>query len=435
MKYITIIFILVILACSKEDMPLPVKEATKPPTETTPPGDTTPGTETPENKAPELFELIDVPDGSEAIDLTPTFIWQPAVDPEGEAITYDLYLDDNQEPITLVAENLVEPNFSMTERLHLITDYNWKVVAKDAKDASISSATHSFTTRNLRFPDNPVTSIPGFLPREGFSMLVFQDKVWLLGGYDPIEGKNKNDVWNSTDGENWNKVSPDFPIKALPQFPPRSYHASIVFDDKMWVIAGNEGGTKTNDVWYSEDGSSWFEAISEAPFESREELSLESFDNKLWVIRGNRQADVWSSVDGTNWIQTATEAAFPEREYHSSAVFQDKLWIIGGDGQIGDKIKIWNSSNGADWQNYGQGDTFLTKYGHSSIVFDNKLYVIGGDYSGISSNEIRYTTDGIDWTILGPENALQEFNYPRTAVFKNKIWIIGEGSPDIWAID
>ena len=100
-----LLLILVAVACSKDDI-------TPPPVETTIPPKETPPTETVENKAPAAFDLIDIVDGSDNIDLKPIFSWQSAVDPEGEAVTYDLYLDADQEPTTLIAENLVTPNFT-----------------------------------------------------------------------------------------------------------------------------------------------------------------------------------------------------------------------------------------------------------------------------------------------------------------------------------
>ena len=336
---ITALIAMAVLACSKDDSP-------------------TPDSENPTNKAPNAFNLIGVTNNATGVNLLPSFSWNAAIDPDGDAIKYDLYLDDNADPTTLYAENLFSPNFTVSERLHLINKYHWKVVAKDSKGAQVSSMVNTFTTRNLRFPNNPITNNPGFSARSGFSLLVFQNKLWILGGYDVTAGEYKNDVWNSEDGISWTKVSPNVPIKGKPQFPVRTNHSSVVFNNKIWVIGGVANSSRKNDVWYSEDGISWIEATPEAPFESRAEFSTEVFNNKLWVIRGNQQADVWFSNDGLIWTETSSEAGFPDREYHSSMVFHDKLWLIGGEGSVDDKIKIWNSADGATWQDAGQGNTF-----------------------------------------------------------------------------
>lgn len=138
--------------------------------------------EVPINKAPGLFELIDVVDGGENVDVSPTFRWQTAIDPDGDALTYDLYLGTETNPPTVFAENLTAPNFTVADKLHLITDYDWKVIAKDAKGATVSSTVHSFTTRNLNFPEEPFIDETGFSGRRGHTIVVHEGQLWLIGG-------------------------------------------------------------------------------------------------------------------------------------------------------------------------------------------------------------------------------------------------------------
>lgn len=419
---------ILIISCSKDDAAvLPTQNGT-PTTEIPQP------VENKGNKSPELFSIIDVTNGSKEVDLMPSFSWQPALDPEGESVTYDLYLDADQEPTTLIAENLVEPKFSMTERLHLITDYKWKVVAKDAKGAQTSSETNSFTTRNLRVSVNPLTYISAFSDREGYAMIVFQEKLWLIGGYDDDLGEYYNDVWNSEDGLNWTKVTPNTPIKNKPQFPPRSQHSSVVFNNKIWVIAGRIGSERKNDIWYSEDGISWIEATPEASFEPRFNHTSEAFDGKIWVIKGERQTDVWSSVDGLNWEQTTSDIGILADDYHSSTVFLDKLWLFAGHDYFEQKIQITNSNNGSIWLDNSQGDTFFSTYGHASLAFDDKIYVIGGIGNDDTVAALRYSIDGNDWTIISPENNNLRFAAPKATIFKDKIWII-DSYGQIWALE
>jgi hypothetical protein len=50
-----------------------------------------------------------------------------------------------------------------------------------------------------------------WLPRDGAGVLVFQDKMWLLGGWNPFEedwlpGYTCNEVWHSVDGAQWTYV-------------------------------------------------------------------------------------------------------------------------------------------------------------------------------------------------------------------------------------
>ena len=94
--------------------------------------------------------------------------------------------------------------------------------------------------------------------------------------------------------------------------------AGVVYDDKMWIIGGNPAPNcthqKVKDVWYSNDGSNWTQATSNASFGCRSNHSAVVFDNKIYVIGGQTSncqsgqggsynSDVYSSTDGINWTQ------------------------------------------------------------------------------------------------------------------------------------
>jgi len=79
--------------------------------------------------------------------------------------------------------------------------------------------------------------------RYGPTSVVFDNKMWVIGGYDNISGMKK-DVWYSTDGATWTRAT------ASAGWSARYWHASVVFDNKMWVMGGWAGSYK-RDVWYS----------------------------------------------------------------------------------------------------------------------------------------------------------------------------------------
>ena len=62
--------------------------------------------------------------------------------------------------------------------------------------------------------------------RDSMGHLVYDGKMWLMGGSDQIQRKSVtyNDVWNSTDGQNWNQVTPNAAWSA------RSAASSLVFN-------------------------------------------------------------------------------------------------------------------------------------------------------------------------------------------------------------
>jgi uncharacterized protein (TIGR02145 family) len=79
------------------------------------------------------------------VSLTPTLSWQGS-DPDGDPLTYDLYLGTSSTPSTLIIGNLTDISYTLSATLQGSTDYYWKVVAKDNNGNSTSSPVWKFTT-------------------------------------------------------------------------------------------------------------------------------------------------------------------------------------------------------------------------------------------------------------------------------------------------
>ncbi|WP_343487003.1 hypothetical protein [Allomuricauda sp. d1] len=398
-----------------------------------------------QNSPPEAFDLIGVTDNAVAVDVAPTFTWQSANDPDGDTVSYDLYLGTETEPSTLFAENISGASFTVQERLSLITEYHWKVVAKDGKGGTVESVVNSFTTRNLNIPNAPVTAAADFTARTHHSTVIFDDKLWIIGGIDNVTGP-KNDVWYSTDGITWAEATP------AAAFPERFAHSVAVFDNKLWVIGGDDVGAFKNDVWYSTDGVNWNEATPAAGYVNRAYHSSAVFDNKIWVIGGlsninGFRNDVWYSTDGVNWTEATPSAGFSERYYHTTVVFDGKLWVIGGVGTGGVGAtsvnnEVWYSTDGTSWAEATQEADFSARSRHTTAVFDNKMWVIGGEGEDINAykDDMWYSVDGITWEeIATPANFPKRANH-TVAAFSNKLWVIGGRNVislfnDVWAMD
>lgn len=124
---------------------------------------------------------------------------------------------------------------------------------------------------------------------------VFDGKLWVLGGgvtnYHPF--KAYNDVWCSQDGREWTRVLDQAP------WPGRIWSTSVVYRNRLWVLGGFQSEPEwknLDDVWYSADGREWHELKSDISWSPRHELSACVFDNKLWVVAGNEwplKNDVW----------------------------------------------------------------------------------------------------------------------------------------------
>lgn len=175
-----------------------------------------------------------------------------------------------------------------------------------------------------------------------------------------------------------------------------SGHGSVVFKDRIWVIAGREGESRkfVNDVWYSSDGVAWTQASVKADFPARMEPSLVSFRGKLWLTGGfdwkGMYNDLWTSADGVKWTRVILHAPFDARRYQDMEVLDGKLWIIGGYNGSGGLSDVWYTVDGTSWTQATSDAAFGPRYRFSLAAFHDRLWVIGGSRGGLS-NDVWYS--------------------------------------------
>lgn len=113
---------------------------------------------TAKNNAPTAPDLL-MPLMNEVLAGSSTMLtWNPATDPDNDAIVYDVYLDKNPQPVTQVAKGLI----SLTCTSPVIDNngiYYWRVVARDVLGAETSSAIFTFMGKNEK-PSAPVLQSP-----------------------------------------------------------------------------------------------------------------------------------------------------------------------------------------------------------------------------------------------------------------------------------
>ncbi|MDD2716044.1 MAG: hypothetical protein PHW04_09135 [Candidatus Wallbacteria bacterium] len=311
-------------------------------------------------------------------------------------------------------------------------------VAATATRLNLSDQTVTATINLTNFPSGKagvdwklVTGDPGFLERHGHASVVFKNKMWVIGGYcRAAAGNYLNDVWNSSDGKNWTCITNNA------GFPGRDNFTALVFQDRIWVIGGQVAShVAQNDVWWSTNGITWYSARENGEpngFSARYGHSSVIFDNKMWVIGAESSSglknDVWWSDDGTTWSMardSGTPNGFTARAGHASVVFNDKMWVIGGTtGSL--MADAWVSPDGVNWtcvRKNSDPDGFPAMSGQTSVVFGNKMWVIGGSPS--TPRNVYYSGDGIVWyQAASPAPFLTE-NAHTSLVFSGKIWVIG----------
>ncbi|WP_343914185.1 Kelch repeat-containing protein [Aquimarina litoralis] len=252
------------------------------------------------------------------------------------------------------------------------------------------------------------------------SMAVYDEKIWSTGGDNSYTNgmEYSDDVWTSADGIAW--VSE---VDNLEQ--PLCGHTLTVFDNKLWLIGGeNNAGDWQNHIANSEGISSI------APFGAVAYHQTVVFNNRMYVIAGDpvtENTKVWSTDDGTSWIEE-TPNAFSGRVSHKAVVFNNAIYIIGGENISSTKLnEIWRSTNGRDWTLLTNNSTIFPGInGHTATVYNNKVWVIGGrTATDLFTNDIYYSSDLENWTKYDGSNPLEPLVAHNTLYYNDALWVFG----------
>ncbi len=298
------------------------------------------------------------------------------------------------------------------------------------------------------------TADAAWTARAEHSSVVFKNKMWVMGGWDGvmedgITGRPK-DVWSSDNGINWTSVT------ANAAWSGRTNHSSVVFDDKIWVMGGNAAEGRKDDVWYSADGINWVQAIEHARWTPRHRHSSVVFDDKIWVLGGlednDRKNDVWYSSNGTNWTQSTSNVTWSERRSHRSVVFKNKIWVLGGydDGSKSRFNDVYFADNTSDYLN-ASGSGFITGGERSTTIdialLDDNTIEDDETFDIIISNPVNATLntaagdnqatgtilDIISWTQATANAGWIARSEHTSVINRDKIWVIGAVQRHLYA--
>ena len=281
----------------------------------------------------------------------------------------------------------------------------------------------------------------------------FNGAMWVIGG-SRLDGLDTNDIWRSTEGLTWSRVTPVGPI-----FNTLDAHRMLVFNNRMWVLGGwdfftSEGGTQTltNEVWSTADGVNWTKHTPSGGviFSPRAGHEAVVFNGRMWVIGGAdntaRFDDVWSSADGVNWVREQEHAAFTPRYNHSVAALNNALWLFAGtDTPAGTNPQVslqdaWKSSDGRSWTQLPTPQ-WAPRSEQATTVFNGVIIVAAGFsddsyYSSIRYNDVWSTADGIAWTPLTLAAPFSGRDSPTLLNHNNQLYLIGGFSVsrthDVW---
>lgn len=226
----------------------------------------------------------------------------------------------------------------------------FQAVAQDAVSTSSDGAAWTETTG------------AGFAARVLYRGANFNNQLFIVGGNSLGFGTPNaasTDVYRSSNGVDWSLVT------STPGFDARSTPAVFVHDGKLWVTGG--GGVSLpgpedlyNDVWYTEDGSSWTQVAVTSPYPARTGHNAISYNGNMYVFFGNDNeidlanktfyGDIWMSEDnGVTWSEVTGDAAMPGgfMKRGSASILVDsenKIWIIGGINNSGPLKDVWRGN-------------------------------------------------------------------------------------------
>lgn len=239
-----------------------------------------------------------------------------------------------------------------------------------------------------------INSNPDFSPREGHASVVFKDKMWVIGGKTATSGTDvtAKDIWYSEDGLNWTQATDNASFGGI------AFHKLVVFKDKLWLIGGVNLDTDlsfSQRIYATEDGKTWSRVTENAPFGARTEFDAIVFKDELYIIlgleSGSSDGEIWRSQDGVSWELISNDISLTGIQSHSAIAFDGFLFIYGGNTpDIGYVNDVWYSRDGEKWKSTPETQTFsfLPREWHSSLIFQNKIWLFAGQQKGEVKNDI-----------------------------------------------
>ena len=181
------------------------------------------------------------------------------------------------------------------------------------------------------------TASADFNPRRLLKLVTYKDKLYALGGFETNfdTTDSSDDIWSSTNGVDWVQETDAAP------YGKRFGFEAVVFDDKIFMLGGVSLTThKTKaDVWYSTDGENWTQVGHPGnSFSERVHFSSTVFNGKIWLTGGYFNdgddplpyTDFWSSSDGDFWKREILDAGYEGRSHSTMVSNHEYMLLIGG---------------------------------------------------------------------------------------------------------
>lgn len=238
-----------------------------------------------------------------------------------------------------------------------------------------------FSTSGLRWQKSVLTNSINNLAFLDY--IPFNNAVYGLGTFNGnIEVFSfRPEIHTTTDMKRWRSAKGNLPA--------RFFYHPFIFDNKIWIIGGEDKDRKYADIWNSTDGITWNKIKDDLPFGKRSGSQIVQLNGKLYLLDN----DVWVSSDALNWQKLTDEIVRGEQIFgYSAQVMDNMIWLLGcnRNGQFTSQVLV--SEDGKNWR--GMDAPWSPRGGIAATVFNGKIYMTGGKYGGTPDHpDFRYSND------------------------------------------
>jgi len=269
---------------------------------------------------------------------------------------------------------------------------------------------------NVQYVWSQLTTNAGFPESYNFQLFADDHRLWAF---------HSSGIWVSTNGRTWQKTQLANIVKN------QAFLDYLWFNGSVYALGTFEGNierfTQTGQIARTSDFKNWEILARDSNLPRRFFYHPFVFQNKFWIIGGEdahrKYGDAWVSRDAVHWTKVADSLPFGDRAGQRFVIFKEQLIMLAHD--------VWISSDGLEWTlltpKITEGDIF----GYSVEVFDDMIWLIGCNRSGQFRSEVLYSTDGITWKAerapWSPRGGV------ATCIFNNQIIMTGGkyGGPGI----
>ena len=283
---------------------------------------------------------------------------------------------------------------------------------EQSKEKSTQSNHQQISNKEYKWTE--LTDNAAFPKAYNFQIFSIRDTLWVM---------HHAGIWFSLDGKEWNKSELTNVLKD------NAFLDYVWFKNALYSLGTFEGNVEhykfTSAISRTSDMKNWETLAAESNLPKRFFYHPFVFDNKIWIIGGNdgsnqfdganNFSDIWNSTDGVKWIKQADNLPFGKREHSQFVFFKDKIYMLNSD--------VWSSSDGMKWSKVADRLAKENIFGYAAVVYDNQIWLLGCNRDGIFQSQVLVSKDGKTWTT---QTAPWTPRGAATAcVYKGKIFMTG----------